>query len=184
MKPYIPEHVFEILQTQPVREKRTFECTFTCNSITVTAALKLTVKNIHAKLHPGAEWTTPASFQTTLCLLSVSKVYHTHSHTLATSLPEFWVGSHCPKLLADSNQRVCVCDMKGCMCDIKTQCGSFDFIHKGQLFVCQDLSVCLHHFSGVDLTPAWPFAEMVISQFPCHAVLACYCLFIPVHSLF
>lgn len=87
---------------------RTFVCAFTRNSITFTAALKPAVKNFHGKLRPGAERTTPAPFQTTLCLLSVSKVCNTHTHALGLSLPEFWVGSHCPKLLADSNQCACV----------------------------------------------------------------------------
>lgn len=79
---------FEKLQThlvffkkkQKTNNKRLVR-TSTRSSITLTAALKPAVENFNSKLGPRAKRTTPAPFQTTLCLLSVSKVYHTHPHT-------------------------------------------------------------------------------------------------------
>jgi len=43
-----------------------------------------------------------------------------------------------PKATGTHPVPVCVCvyDMKGRMCDINTQSGSFEFTHKGQPFAC------------------------------------------------
>lgn len=49
---------------------------------------------------------------------------------------------------------VCVCVMKGCMCDINTQSGSFEFTHKGRLPVCQSLSVSATSLASTYFTMA------------------------------
>lgn len=89
VKTYIPEwRMFWKIADSPCLKikikkanNKRLVCTSTRSSITLTAALKPAVENFNSKLAPRAKRTTPAPFQTTLCLLSVRKVYHTHPHT-------------------------------------------------------------------------------------------------------
>lgn len=73
----------------------------------------------------------------------VFPLYHTHAHTLPLCLPGCWAKVPLPKATGRHPVPVCVCvcDMKGRMCDINTQSGSFEFTHKGQLSACQSLSL-------------------------------------------
>lgn len=119
---------FEKLQTQLVRRKKKKKKDAACcvvhshrerEEIALIAALKLTVMYKQAKLHPGAPNSpdcraTPGLFQTTLCLLSISKLYRAHTYALPLRLAECSAWSHCLKLLADSAlcawfERLCVC---------------------------------------------------------------------------
>lgn len=130
------------------------------------------VKSVEAEPHPGPGQLLfkqhCVSYQFLKCIT------HTHTHCQSSGMgptaQSYW------HALTSSS----VCDMKGCMCDIKTQSGSFGFTHQGRPCVCQAVSA----FSAVYLTPPRQFAETLISQIPCHVVLACYCSFIPVLSLF
>lgn len=97
VKAYDPEQTFKKMQTQHMKNYILLCCTVTqiCSerererNITLIAAFSHKQTNKQAVLEPSAPWLpchrTPGPFETTVCLLSISKwcshcITHTHTH--------------------------------------------------------------------------------------------------------
>lgn len=118
----------------------------------------------------------------------VPTVSHTHTHTAPVSARVLgWV-----PLPKDTGRQtvpvsLClrVCDMKGCMCDINTQSGSFEFAHKGRPSVCQSLSASATSLVSPHFTMAEPVCWNVDITNPmlCHLNLPLFQCFIPLFKM-